>query len=186
MLKWTIEKLIWNTWTSRILFKIMLYTSSIVQSNPQMELNLVKVRLQTCWYLLFSHLPSSWNLAQVVAFVENLESINWHLSFHSTGRTHPHRLGTVLANTTDTDIGSYCINCMISYSWLGGAKPMNIILTLSVCVVAGLYVCRDKKRQMISAGRGKEKRCDMRWWAWVLGMVRVILDEPNQILVRQS
>lgn len=60
---------------------------------------IVNARLQT-----FSRLPRSWNLALVVAFVENLESTDWHLSSRSIGRTHPHRPGTVLANTTDTDI----------------------------------------------------------------------------------
>lgn len=154
---------------------------------------MVKVRLQTCWYLLFS-LPSSWNLALVVAFVENLESTDWHLSSHSIGRTHPHRLGTVLANTTDTDIdiGSYSYSryCMVkchvtsSCNQLNPENPMNILLMLSLwyfmhCVMAALHVCvcmSLRKRERKSKWETEEERKDVMclcvgegwsytWWA---------------------
>lgn len=54
----------------------------------------------------------------MVAFVENLESTDWHLSSHSIGRTHPHRLGTVLANITDAERKSstYCSYSTTSYT----------------------------------------------------------------------
>lgn len=146
-----------------------------------MEQYMIKARLQT-----FSRLPSSWSLALAVAFVENLESTDWHLSSHSIGRTHPHRPGTVLANTTHTDIerGSYT-NCRYGMvKWLhthtqGECKHLNrensisFLLTLfqwylsslctHFCTCIGLYNnCVTTCMSMCKRGhRVRENRCDV-------------------------
>lgn len=143
-----------------------------------MEQNMIKTRLQT-----FSRLPSSWNLALVVAFVENLESTDWHLSSHSIGRTHPHRPGTVLANTTHRDIerGSYtdCRRyCMVKWLHTQGRRkhlnrenPISFLITLfqwylsslctHFCSYIGLY--NNCVTTCMSMGKGGRRIRENRW-----------------------
>lgn len=116
----------------------------------------------------------------MIAFVENLENTNWHLSSHSIGRTHPHRLGTVLENTTDTEIWSHTLTryCMASYTWL--VWPACFGLPIMYC---GYYAREDK---IVSGGRRREMWWEMMWCASMSGRVGVLLDEPKQILARLS
>lgn len=71
--------------------------------SPHMKYIMLCFRPQTCWYLPFFHLPNSWNLGLTDAFVENLESTDRRPSYHSIGRTRPHRPETALAKKTNKD-----------------------------------------------------------------------------------
>lgn len=90
----------------------------------------------------------------MVAFVENLESTDWHLSSHSIGRTHPHRPGKVLAKTSYTKGLSLPIHTTLLNQYTGlmyMAKPRKskecdfndtyVCVHMPVAYVTVLYVC---------------------------------------------